>query len=207
MYHCEVGVQAGIGYYVGDATRHIFNDPLETFGAQFRYKFDRRWALQVKAQRHRITFRESGKPYYNPMWNTDITGEFNFFRFGEKQYDRRIKPITPYIFWGIGVSVYGEAASPSAGTPFPSLLNTGANVGVYMPLGIGVKWQFAHRWQLHAAWQHMLFFADNIEGIESLNNTYGMNGSNLLNNDLTSTLTLGIVFEFAQEKKVCRLCR
>ena len=40
----------------------------------------------------------------------------------------------------------------------------------------------------------------------TLDNSYKMNGSNIMNNDLTSTLTLGIVFEFTPQKKPCVLC-
>ena len=221
MYHCELGLQAGMGYYVGDATRHIFMNPLEAFGGQFRYKFDQRWALQVKAQRQRITFREDGTEgvlYYNPLWNVDVVAEFNFFRFGQKGYDMRVKPITPYIFIGVGMSIYNSTATPSDVNKFPSLIGDGASTtaGVYIPLGIGMKWKFASRWQLQVAWQHQVFITDNIEGLASLDgkqspliagNKNGMNGTNILNNDLTSTLTLGIVFEFAQKKSVCRECR
>ena len=220
MYHCDFGIQAGMSYYVGDATRHIFMNPLETFGGQFRYKFDQRWALQAKAQRQRITFREQateGSLYYNPMWHVDVTGEFNFFRFGERGYDMRVKPITPYIFIGIGASIYNGQAAKGDDNVYPLLIGSGnkPKFGVYIPVGIGMKWKFADRWQLQVAWQHQIYFRDNIEGISSLDGRqnpstgkqYGMNGTNILNNDLTSTLTLGIVFEFAKEKKVCNVCR
>lgn len=212
MYHCDFGVQAGVGYYVGDATRHIFNNPLETFGGQFRYKFDQRWALQAKAQRQRIKFSANGTDMYNALWNVDVTGEFNFFRFGERQYDQRVKSITPYIFLGVGVSAYPVAAQEDV---FPTLIG-GANpeFSMYIPMGIGIKWKFADRWQLQVAWQHQIYFRDNIEGIPALDGRqnpsigkYGLNGTNILNNDLTSTLTLGIVFEFAKGKKICNHCR
>ena len=62
-YRCEVGLQVGGGYYVGDMHEHIFMEPLEVVGGQFRYKFDQRWALQIKAQRQRITFRNESKGY------------------------------------------------------------------------------------------------------------------------------------------------
>ena len=76
----------------------------------------------------------------------------------------------------------------------------------YLPLGIGLKWKFAQRWQLQLAWQHNVYFADNLELVESLGNTYKLNGSNFLNNDLTGQLMLGIVFEFGKEKKICKWC-
>ena len=47
-YLCDFGVQGGLGYYIGDAQGHPFMMPREVYGAQFRYKFNNRWALQVK---------------------------------------------------------------------------------------------------------------------------------------------------------------
>ena len=61
-YMCEVGLQVGCGYYVGDASKMIFNNTREVFGGQFRYNFDRRWAMQIKAQRQRIAFNYTPEP-------------------------------------------------------------------------------------------------------------------------------------------------
>ncbi len=188
QYLCEWGVQGGIGYYVGDATAHIFNDVQWAAGAHFRYKFDRRWALQVKAQAQDLQIKGYGD---NLVTSLDVLGEFNFFRFGGKQYDTRVKPITPYIFLGVGAGFYSDFTQG----------------GVYFPFGLGMKWKFAQRWGLNVAWQHNLYFADNLENEALLDNTYAMNRANILKNDLTSSLTVGIVFEFAEVKKVCRICR
>lgn len=201
-YLCEFGVQGGLSYYVGDAVPHIFMYPQYAAGGQFRYKFTPRWALQVKGQWQQIKYPapdEQGVPVKdnmlkNQMINIDVVAEFNFFRFGQKQYDTRIKPITPYIFLGVGMGVYNDYSK----------------VGAYMPFGFGMKWKFAPRWGLNIAWQHQLFFADNLENnplYDNYPNEYKMNGSNILKNDLTSTLTLGIVFEFARQKAVCRRCQ
>jgi hypothetical protein len=86
---------------------------------------------------------------------------------------------------------------------------------MYIPIGVGVKWKFAPRWQLQLAWQHQIYMSngDGLEGVitqdnpSKFNDSYQMNGSNILNNDITSTLTLGVVFEFAREKKVCVECQ
>ncbi|MBR1808495.1 MAG: outer membrane beta-barrel protein [Paludibacteraceae bacterium] len=201
-YLCEFGVQGGLSYYVGDAVPHIFMYPQYAAGAQFRYKFTPRWALQVKGQWQQIKFPApdeqampvKGETATNRIINVDVVAEFNFFRFGQKQYDTRIKPITPYIFLGVGMGLYNDYSK----------------VGAYLPFGFGMKWKFSPRWGLNIAWQHQLFFADNLENNELYNNYpngYRMNGSNILKNDLTSTLTLGIVFEFAKQKAVCRRCQ
>ncbi len=201
-YRCEFGLQGGLSYYVGDATPHIFMNPQYAAGAQFRYKFTPRWALQVKGQWQQIKFPDSdeqGTPIKGSMLtkqiiSIDAVAEFNFFRFGEKQYDSRIKPITPYIFLGVGAGLYNDFG----------------DIGAYFPFGFGLKWKFAPRWGLNLAWQHQLFFADNIESnklYDDYPTEFNMNGSNIFKYDLTSTLTLGIVFEFAREKAVCRFCK
>lgn len=209
-YRMDIGLQAGGGYYVGDATEHIFNNPLDVYGAHLRYKFDQRWSLQAKTMRQRITCRnEKNAIHYNALWNTDLCAEFNFFRFGVDDYDSRIKPITPYIFLGFGVAVYGKNAMPSPQSMYPLLIGQNSltpTVACYFPFGFGGKWKFAERWQLHVSWQHNLYFADDIEGLPEYNNKHQLNGSNILNFDLTGQLTVGIVFEMAKEKKICLWC-
>ena len=233
-YRCELGLQGGVGYYVGDATEYVFQDVRGAYGLQFRYKFDQRWAIQVKGMMHHIKWDEIVTPsnamtpspsvVYNltgtRMVNADVMGEFNFFRFGPKQYDRRVKQITPFIGVGVGASVclyedwtwrtYSEDffnnpnKTEDGKIQYP--FNLSRYTQIYIPVVVGMKWKIAERWQLQAAWQHNVYFADNLEGITEFCNSHNLNGSNLLNNDVTSQLTVGIVFEFDQDEKICRIC-
>lgn len=191
VYHCEFGAQGGLGYYVGDATKHIFNDIRWAAGLQFRYKFDRRWSISLKAQTQQLAYRDIFDAVeQKQMLGLDVLGEFNFFRFGFEQYDMRIKPITPYMFLGLGVGLYNDLHS----------------VGMYFPFGFGLKWRLASGWGLNIAWQQQLWFADGLEGHERWNDPYGLNGINFLNGDYTSTITAGIVVEFIEKKRACRTC-
>ena len=200
-YLCDIGVQGGIGYYIGDAQHHPFLYPREVYGGQFRYKFNNRWAIQVKGQYQKINFKVDdpnsalfGNRLQNDMINIDAVGEFNFFRYGERTLDTRIKPITPYIFLGLGFALSNDYNQPYG------------CFSVYLPMGLGMKWRFAPRWQMIVTWQHNLYFGDRLENVDEFGNTYDMNGSNFFNNDLTGQLTAGIVFEFAQQKGNCRKC-
>ena len=208
-YLCELGIQGGVGYYVGDASPHIFMNPREAYGIHFRYKFTKRWAIQAKVSGQRICgydykyiqdvgpVRQDTK-WTNQMLNTDLMAEFNFFRFGGKnKYDKRIRPYTPYIFMGIGIGFYGDMTTED------KLKITTAG---YIPVGFGFKWKFANRWGMNIAWQHNIYFSDDIEGRKWLNNRYYLNGWNWMNCDLTGMLTVGIVFEFAPAKNPCRVC-
>jgi len=194
---CEFGIEGGCGYYMGDAASLPFKHVREMYGANFRYRFDQRWALQVKGYTHRIMGEypqqmEMGNQLWrNQLICAEVAAEFNFFRFGAKSYDRRVKPITPYITLGGGVCMHSNFSK----------------FATYIPFGVGVKWKFAPRFNLQLVWQNNLFFTDNLEGVKEFNNTYKLNGSNILNMDQTSTISLGLTVEFAKEKKICRMCR
>ena len=199
---CEFGLQGGCGYYVGDATPHIFMNPREAYGAHFRYKFTKRWAIQAKFSGQRIVgdkytmnSERLNEKWSNRLYNVDVMAEFNFLPFGEAdKNNRRIKPYTPYLFVGLGAGVYNG-------------VNEGTmSVSGYVPVGIGFKWKFHERVGLNIAWQHNIYFLDDLEGQSSLNDTHHLNGSNWMNCDVTGMFTAGIVFEFARAKKACKIC-
>lgn len=205
-YLCEIGVQAGCGYYVGDAAPHIFMNVNEAYGAHFRYKFTSRWAIQVKGMAQRVsgydyTIRgeQLDTRWQNQMINMDVTAEFNFFRLGNaNRYDKRIKPYSPYMFLGVGAALYGADATNKP---------TFNNVACYIPLGIGFKWRFAYWCGMNIAWQHNIYMADNLESRETLDNKHQLNGWNWMNCDVTGQLTVGFVFEFGRAPRNCRICR
>ena len=204
-YLCEIGLQGGAGYYVGDAVPHIFMSVREAYGIHFRYKFTKRWALQAKFSGQRITGNQYtikgeklDSKWSNRLYNVDVMAEFNFFRFGEaNKYDKRIKPYTPYIFLGLGVGMYNDMTD--GGTKKVTAAG-------YMPFGIGFKWKFADRVGLNIAWQHNVYFSDDLEAQNTLNDKHHLNGWNWMNCDLTGMVTVGIVFEFAKAPKACRIC-
>lgn len=202
---CEFGLQGGCGYYVGDATPHIFLNPREAYGIHFRYKFTKRWALQAKFSGQRIVgdcytmqSERLNEQWSNRLYNVDLMAEFNFLPFGDaNENNRKIKPYTPYIFLGLGAGLYdginkGEKSRMSASG--------------YMPIGIGFKWKFHERVGMNIAWQHNIYFSDDLEGQSSLNDKHHLNGSNWMNCDVTGMFTAGIVFEFARAKKACKIC-
>lgn len=221
-YQCEIGLQLGGGYCVGNdlGNEHVFKDAIlnaaEAYGCQFRYKFDQRWAIQAKVQRQRISFEYAETSYYNPALHIDVVAEFNFFRFGISTYDRRVKRFTPFVFIGVGASAFtkdpsyrGHENYPFLNGQQPLLMQAKEmDFGCYIPLGFGLKWKFHERWQLQAAWQHQVYIVrgDGLEGIAELNNPNELNGANILNNDYVSTLTIGIVYEFGRKKRVCHFC-
>ena len=218
-YLCEIGLQGGCGYYVGEAAPHIFQNVRYAAGGHFRYKFNNRWAVRLEGTYQLIEgpykdYREPNNPYLisfpkdgrwsSQMVNIDVAAEFNFLRFGMPEYDTRIKPYTPYLFLGVGVGI------------LPGPRGNWTAAAAYFPLGIGFKWQCCKWVALHVQWQHNIYLSDDLENawvanaegktINPLGNTYDLNKANIMNMDVTSQLTLGIVFSFGQKPKVCMLC-
>lgn len=219
-YLCEIGLQGGCGYYVGEAAPHIFQNVRYAAGAHVRYKFTNRWSIRMSGMYQLLEgpykdYREPDNLYlsafpkdglwFTQMANIDVAAEFNFLRFGMPEYDERIKPYTPYLFLGVGVGV------------LPGPKGNWTAAAAYLPLGIGFKWQFCKWVALHVQWQHNIYFSDDLENvwikkmgdskmINPLGNTYDLNKANIMNMDVTSQLTLGIVFAFGQKRKVCRIC-
>lgn len=235
LYRLEVGLQGGAAYYMGELAPYAFTSVGEVYGFQFRCKIDYRWALQFKGQRQRVinAFEEGNQwgipvaKYQTPMWHFDLTGEYNFFHFGVfDEHNVRMRNFTPFVFLGIGITAHNVGATSEDGYPlvgWRTIVNKhGEEVpdyleptcAMYIPIGVGLKWKFAPRWQLQFAWQHQVYMAngDGLEGVIALSNptlfdnSHQMNGKNILNNDVISSLTLGFVFEFAREKNICVQC-
>lgn len=200
LFHLEIGLEGGCGYYAGDAELYIFQDIREAYGGGVRYSIDRRWSVRVKGMAQRITGynpNNAGRAdkrmgmWTNQLVNIDAVGEFNFLPYGRIRYDKRVCPLTPYIATGLGVGLHDKWSK----------------VSVYMPFIIGLKWQPLPQMAVHVAWQHNVYFADNLETVPEFNNRYGLNGSNILNCDVTGQLVAGIAFLFLQDKLVCRTCK
>ena len=231
FYRLELGAQAGLGYYMGELAQYAFMSPGEAYGVQLRCKIDERWALQFKGQRQRVIntidanneWGVAAGRYQTPMWHFDLTGEYNFFHFGLDEHDVRMHPVTPFIFLGVGMTAHNVLASNKRDYPFVGWKTAADGTckyhepafAMYIPVGVGLKWKFASRWQLQLAWQHQIYVlnGDGLEGViaqnapDKFNDSYQMNGSNILNNDIVSTLTVGLVFEFVRDKKICVQCR
>lgn len=189
-YRCEFGVMGGLAYYTGDANPHIFQHVAPSYGGYFRYKFTPRWALRAKVQYGSVGYKWEDQIQQSRIGQLDAIAEYNFFRLRLNGIDQSARAYSPYLFLGFGLALHGDLK----------------HFGPYMPFGVGFKWQMAPRWSMNIEWQQELFFCDNVEGIEELNNTVGLNKSNFLRNDLVSTLTLGIGFHFLREKPICRRC-
>lgn len=194
-YRAEIGIQGGGSYYLGDANKQLFDNTQPSFGFLYRQKFNQRIAVQINAAISEIAGSGSvpsfGTINFTNKINTiDAALEFNFFDLEKKSYNPFSRTFSPYVFAGLGMMNYAYSGQE--------------RFKVSYNVGLGGKLILGERWGLNIQWMHRLLLTDQMEGEPPLNNYLDMNGSNLLNNDILSTLTLAITFNIWKDKCNCR---
>jgi hypothetical protein len=189
-YRAEIGLAGGGNYYIGDANSQLFNNIQLAYGAFFLYRLDQRFALKAEFTRIPKIIGQNNS-FVNDTINVgDICLEFNFFDLENNPYKRFSKKFSPFIFAGAGfmTDLYDKQKLPEPCLSF----------------GVGMKIKLAERWNFNAQWSNrLLLFSDNMENNPLFNNTNNLNGNNIFNNDLLSTVTVGISFDFWEKQCKC----
>jgi len=187
-YRAEIGGNAGVSYYIGETNSLLFNNMRIAYSGFFRYRIDQRFAL--KAELSSAVVAGSGITD-NQVYVGDFTGEFNFFDLEQNPYKRFSKTYSPYVFGGFGMltDVYNGQKFPEFSIPF----------------GVGMKVKLNERLNLNVQWSNRLLLADNLEGyIGQFDNPNNLNGTNIFNNDLLSTFTVGLSYDIWKKQCDCK---
>ena len=193
-YRGEIGPSAGTSFYIGDANTKLFANQNFTYGLQYRHKFNSRLAVtgewnSTKVSGDATLLNNTVVAFSNPVNAFDLSGEFNFFDLEDKPYKPFSQKYSTFIFAGVGSMLYDYEMQ-------------GQFKFSYL-FGAGVKFMLGERMNLNLRWSNRLLLSDQIEGIRPLNNIYDLNGSNLLNNDLLSTLSVGLTINIFKERCDC----
>ena len=114
--------------------------------------------------------------------------EFNFLPYGIGETYKRLRRISPYLTLGVGLCM-----SSSGGT---------TSVAPTIPMGFGVKFKMAERWNLGAEFTMTKAFGDKLDG-PVLNDLNGIKTAFYRNTDWFSRLTIGISYEFGKRCETC----
>ena len=115
---------------------------IETFGFSLGYRFNPFWHIKAQTTRQRICYAEylpnaqelekSRNIYYNAMWHTDLMAEYNLLPYGLSEGGTRVRKFTPYLGFGIGVTVYNKDAHLRKVHSFAGPMNNfGSNGCIY----------------------------------------------------------------------------
>jgi hypothetical protein len=187
-YKAEIGFMGGGAYYLGDANALPFMNTQPTYGGFFRYRFGDRTAAKIEFNKSRIS--STATSFSNSVNAMDLCWEFNFFDLEQNPYKRRTRLFSTYIFGGLGL------------VTFPYLSEQSFNMS--LPFGVGIKLKLADRINFNVQWSTRLAFTDKMEGVAALNNPANLNGSNFNNNDLLSTLTVGLSLDIWKNECDCK---
>ena len=200
-YFAEIGVHGGSSYYLGDANNVLFKNAQLSYGLIYRQKFNPRLAAHLSWNSATVAGKGSIDNVNNISFNNrvnafDLAGEFNFFSYERKEYLPFSKTFTPFIFAGVG-TVIGDSIetrlSEKITLPF----------GVSIPFGVGFKMMIGDRLNLNVIWSSRMMFSDDLEGKKVFNDPAKLNGTNIFNNDMLSTLTVGITLNIWKKKCDC----
>lgn len=195
-YRAEIGVNGGGSFYLGDANNALFKNMEPTFGLIYRHKLNPRIAGHISWNKTSVAVDTtsvngiSGK-FKNPVNAIDFCGEFNFFDLEKKEYKPFSKTFSPFIFAGIGGMLYSSETTQT----FKERIS--------IPFGVGFKMMLGERFNLNLMWSNRLSLSDKLEGKDSLNDPAKLNGTNIFNNDLLSTISVGLTFNIFKEKCDC----
>ncbi len=189
-YFAEIGVHGGSSYYLGDANNVLFKNAQLSYGLIYRQKFHPRLAAHLNLNSTTVAgdgLITNGTffPYNNRVNTLDLAGEFNFFSYERKEYLPFSKTFTPFVFAGVGGVLGNSVATMS------------------LPFGLGFKMMIGDRLNLNIIWSNRLMFSDDLEGGDDFNNPAGLNGTNIFNNDMLSTLSVGITLNIWKKKCDC----
>lgn len=199
-YKFDFGAGLGMSGYLGDANEsNLFKHPGFAADIAARYLFDSRWA--VRAQLSMATLSGNTADFDNVLpgnasyefkstvYDLGVRGECNFFAYGIGETYKRLRRWTPFLSLGVGVTMSANGSGSSY-------------VAFNIPMGIGVKYKFAPRWNLIAEFTMTKTFGDKIDSDE-LTDIYQIKSSFLKNTDWYSTLTVGVSFEFGPRCVTC----
>lgn len=198
-YRMEVGVGVGMMSYQGDFNGSILKNPQVAAGVVLKRIFNPYTALGLQIMRGKIKGSSVGVTTFYPSYSTtpydfshqltdvSIVYEYNFWPYGTGRDYRGAKPLTPYIFAGLGVAAV-----------------SGGNKDVFaahLPLGVGVKYKMNSRVNLALQWGVRFTTSDELDGVKD---PYGIvSGGMFKNKDSYSMLMATLTYSFMPK---CRTC-
>lgn len=163
----EFGIGLGAAHYFGDLnTRAHLNRPKVAASIFFRKNLGNYIAARLTAAFAQLGYSDQynthnqymysrNLSFNSKVWELDLQGDFNFFRFmpGEREYS-----FTPYITLGVGLFNYDPYAylqgekfflrplgTEGQGSPLYPDRKQYSSMGISIPFGGGVKYSFNER--------------------------------------------------------------
>ena len=208
-YKFDIGAELGMSGYIGDAnSSNIFRKPGFDGELSFRYIGDARWAVRGVLSTFSLNGDTSGMDDVLPqvqdpatgvmtpafysfgsqVYELSVRGEFNFFAYGIGETYKRLRRWSPYLTVGVGVALASTGGRTYAA---PTI-----------PMGLGVKYKIAERWNLGVEFTMTKAFNDHFDSHE-LADLNQIKTAFYKSTDWYSRLTVGVSYEFGKRCETC----
>ena len=196
-YRFDIGAQAGMAGYLGDASSNIFGHPGFSGGVSWRYLPDARWAVRAllnvmslsgdTADMDDVLPGQAQYSFKSTAYDLGGRVEFNFFSYGIGESYKKLRRWSPYLTVGLGVTLAtcgGESA-----------------FGVNIPMGAGIKYKLRERWNLGLEFTMTKVFSYHVDG--ELSDLYQIKSSFIKNTDWYSNISVSVTYEFGKRCSTC----
>lgn len=202
-YRFEVGGMTGGCSYYGDAN---YSSPLKNLnimaGLVGRYNINPRMALKANFAVSKISgstadgencFPGGDVEFNRSIYDLGVQFECNFFAYGNTAAYKKTRRLAPYIFAGLGMTYAPE--------PVENVFT------LNIPVGLGVKYKFAPRWNVGCEFSLRFSLSDNLdvtnETIPVLSDPYGIKSSGFKNKDSYSFLSIFVTYDIFPKYRKC----
>lgn len=202
-YRFEVGGMLGGSSYYGDANYSSLLKGTGFMGGFVgRYNINPRMAVKANLAIANISgstadgdnrFPGGEAEFSRAIYDLGAQFECNFFAYGSGASYKGTRRLVPYISAGLGFTFAPEPAE---------------NVfTVNIPVGVGVKYKFAPRWNVGCELSFRFTASDKLdvtnETAPILNDPYGIKSSGLKNKDSYSFLSISVTYDISPRYRRC----
>ena len=211
-YQQEIGGGAGLMNYIGDSGGSPFKHPWPMLSVFWRRNFNQRMVVRTHLVGGHISGNTKGVfTPTDPLSKTPEGGtattvkfsrnvleagaqfEFNFFGYGLGASYKGLKPWTPYLLLGAGLTTgFGGGGKFVA--------------GFNIPVGIGFRYKVKQRLNLGFEWAVRFTTSDRLDDsgdATKLNDPYGTRSGMFKNKDCYTTMMFSISYDISPKYRKC----
>lgn len=214
-YMYEVGLGGGFSVAYGDINRsNPLYHPAGAGDVVIRYNANPRWAVSFDLAT--LGLRGDSRDFDGSFpgdaalsidsryWQLACRPEFHFWNYGWASDYREKQRIAPFLTAGLGVGLATSRKQPAGATGSVAAESADGKSTAFtlaLPLGAGVKWKMAPRWNAQMTCLFTKTFSDRTDGLED---PMGIPHGALKNTDWIGSLLLSVTFDFKERCMECK---
>ena len=201
-YRLELGAGVGMGYALNDCNASLFGNGNTAVGIIARFPLNPRMAIKTNLNYLKVEGDASGAKNFYPavigvagtdrlaynfqgaIYDFSVLYELHFLPYGFLPTYMGYHQLVPYLHVGFGAA-YGDIDK---------------QIGLTIPMGLGLKYKVARRWNLGLDWRMNFTTNDTFDGLEA---PMGVQSSGFKNKDHHSTLMLTVTYDLSPKCPTC----